>query len=65
MYITNPPVLSVDQLQSATLIDIAHAQYQFIVASVSFFFALLIFYAVFKFAVWFLPKFWHRTSDAK
>lgn len=63
MYDHNPPVLSIEQLQNATLIEIAQAQYQFIVASVSLGFALLFFLALFKLAIWFLPSFWHRNKD--
>jgi hypothetical protein len=59
-YIVNPPLLSDDQLHQATLIGIAQAQYQFLVASFSLIFTLLTFYFIFKSLLWFYPHFWNR-----
>lgn len=42
--------------------QIALAQYNYIVSSVSFFFALVISYFVFRFLVWFLPSFWYKND---
>jgi len=63
MYQPNPPVLSLEQLQSATQIEIAIAQYNFIVASVSLFYAILFFFILAKTILWIVPKYWYRTKD--
>jgi uncharacterized membrane protein len=61
----NPPILTTDQLQNATQTQIAQAQYEFIVASTTFAFAVVTMYFVFKFLVWFLPKYWYRPNEDK
>jgi hypothetical protein len=61
----NPPILSTEQLQNATQIQIAQAQYEFIVAATTFAFALVVMYFVFKAAIWFLPKYYNRINEGK
>lgn len=61
----NPDVLTYDQLQTATQIQIETAQYQFIVASVSLAFSLVFLYFVFKLAIWFFPRYWDKSKGAR
>ena len=63
----NPTVLTYDQLQTATQIEILRSIYELLVGSISLFFALIVFYIVWKTALWFLPHYWYRnvTSEEK
>lgn len=58
----NPVVVTDTSVFEETL-DVAIAQYQFIVASVNFFFALIFLFIVFRFLLWFLPDVWHRSKE--
>lgn len=59
----NPRILTPEELEYATSPEILRAFYQYVVASVSFFVACVICYFVFKTLVWFLPKYWYRSSE--
>jgi hypothetical protein len=61
----NPDIIYITPEVANTALEtqIAYAQYQFIVASISLFFAILIFYFAFKAAVWFIPRYWHRPKE--
>lgn len=58
----NPQILNSDTLLVATDHEILVALYKFLVASICLFFASAIFIGISKFAIWFLPKYWHRPS---
>lgn len=59
----NPQIMTTEQLQTATQIQIAQAQYEYIVAATSLAFALVMLFIAFKFAVWFLPRYWNRPKE--
>ena len=59
----NPPLLTEDQLAIAPSNVILASLYEYIVASVSLAFSLLILYWVFRALVWFIPKFWYRGVE--
>ena len=59
----NPDLLTIDQLQTATSNEIAYAQYQFIVASVSLAFSIFFLYLLTKLVLWVVPKYWHKETD--
>lgn len=61
----NPEIVYITpELANAALdTQIAYAQYQYIVASTSLLFAVIIMYFIFKAAIWFIPKYWHRPKE--
>lgn len=61
----NPLILSTDQLQLATDVQILKAQYEYIVASTSLAFAMVFFYFFFKALLWFLPRYYYRSNEGR
>lgn len=59
----NPTLLTTEALNRATEYDILRAQYELLVATIEVTFALVTFYVIFKFLVWFLPKYWYKPSE--
>ncbi len=59
----NPSLLSLEQLQNATQIELLRAIYEFIVSAFCISLALVIFYFVFRFFVWFLPRYYYREQQ--
>lgn len=59
----NPPLLSVEQIQNATQIELLRAIYEFIVSAFCICIAALVFYLVFRFFVWFLPRYYYREQQ--
>ena len=60
----NPTLLTPDQLAIAPPSVILVGIYELLLASITFAFSLLFFYWVFKFAVWFFPKFYHKSKES-
>ena len=59
----NPVILSPQALAVADNHTVLVAMYNFIVAAVDLAYALLIFYCVWRFLAWFLPKYWYRSKE--
>lgn len=58
----NPHILTSDELITATQPQVQVAQYEFIVAAVTFAFALFFAYVGFKVLICFLPKWWYLAK---
>ena len=59
----NTHILSPSELSVATDHDVLVALYQFITITTMTAFAIILFYGVFRFLVWFLPNYWYRSKD--
>ena len=65
MSLVNPDILTYDQLQTATQIQIQAAQYQLELAAFSLFSAVVIYYFVHKVVVWIIPHYWNKPKADK
>ena len=59
----NPPIYTGTELVLMTHHEILVAQYQLLLSSISFAFALLVFFTIFLALKWVLPKFWHKKAN--
>lgn len=59
----NPVILTPEQLEVATTHDVIVAIYLLMFSVTALFFAVCVYIAVFKTAVWFLPKVWRAKGE--